>query len=179
MMKGKKRTSPTSPGMVLRFVCASDAVGSKSPLPPLQSPGLEDHHAALEFSDAEHSFVLRDFNTSSGSFVNDCQIQNVAVKVGQGDLLRFGSGGPIFELVLDQPPQVKKVLAMGTGEQAPPPSTGGLPWALPAAKGKQLDSNKGSRSHTPRLAWQFPGLMGADVPVPGLHSGGRRHCFCP
>ncbi|XP_034280196.1 forkhead-associated domain-containing protein 1 isoform X2 [Pantherophis guttatus] len=72
----------------------------------LKSPGLEDHHAALEFSDAEHSFVLRDFNTSSGSFVNDCQIQNVAVKVGQGDLLRFGSGGPIFELVLDQPPQV-------------------------------------------------------------------------
>ncbi|XP_058017198.1 forkhead-associated domain-containing protein 1 isoform X2 [Ahaetulla prasina] len=71
----------------------------------LKSPGLEDHHAALEFSDAEHSFVLRDFNTGSGSFVNDCQIQNVAVKVGQGDLLRFGSAGPTFELVLDHPPQ--------------------------------------------------------------------------
>ncbi|XP_026576682.1 forkhead-associated domain-containing protein 1 [Pseudonaja textilis] len=71
----------------------------------LKSPGLEDHHAALEFSDAEHSFVLRDFNTGSGSFVNDCQIQNVAVKVGPGDLLRFGSGGPTFELVLDHPPQ--------------------------------------------------------------------------
>ncbi|XP_070615035.1 forkhead-associated domain-containing protein 1 isoform X2 [Erythrolamprus reginae] len=72
----------------------------------LQSPGLEDHHAALEFSEAEHSFILRDFNTSSGSFVNNCQIQNVAVKVGQGDLLRFGSGGPTFELVLDHLPQV-------------------------------------------------------------------------
>uniref|UniRef100_A0A8C6XZN3 Forkhead associated phosphopeptide binding domain 1 n=1 Tax=Naja naja TaxID=35670 RepID=A0A8C6XZN3_NAJNA len=71
----------------------------------LKSPGLEDYHAALEFSDAEHSFVLRDFNTGSGSFVNDCQIQNVAVKVGPGDLLRFGSGGPTFELVLDHPPQ--------------------------------------------------------------------------
>ncbi|XP_026541397.1 forkhead-associated domain-containing protein 1 [Notechis scutatus] len=71
----------------------------------LKSPGLEDHHAALEFSDAEYSFVLRDFNTGSGSFVNDCQIQNVAVKVGPGDLLRFGSGGPTFELVLDHPPQ--------------------------------------------------------------------------
>ncbi|KAK9392193.1 forkhead-associated domain-containing protein 1 [Crotalus adamanteus] len=72
----------------------------------LKSPGLEDHHAALEFSDAEHSFVLRDFNTGSGSFVNDCQIQNVAVKVGPGDLLRFGSAGPTFELVLDHPAQV-------------------------------------------------------------------------
>ncbi|XP_039223244.1 forkhead-associated domain-containing protein 1 isoform X3 [Crotalus tigris] len=71
----------------------------------LKSPGLEDHHAALEFSDAEHSFVLRDFNTGSGSFVNDCQIQNVAVKVGPGDLLRFGSAGPTFELVLDHPAQ--------------------------------------------------------------------------
>ncbi|KAM3824230.1 forkhead-associated domain-containing protein 1 [Vipera latastei] len=72
----------------------------------LKSPGVEEHHAALEFSDTEHSFVLRDFNTGSGSFVNDCQIQNVAVKVGPGDLLNFGSGGPTFELVLDHPAQV-------------------------------------------------------------------------
>ncbi|KAM6435476.1 forkhead-associated domain-containing protein 1 isoform 2-T2 [Liasis olivaceus] len=72
----------------------------------LKSPGLEDHHAAIEFSDAEHSFILRDFNTGSGTFVNDCHIQNVAVKVGPGDVLRFGSGGLAFELVLDHPPQV-------------------------------------------------------------------------
>lgn len=81
---------------------------------------MEEHHAALEFSDAEHSFVLRDFNTGSGSFVNDCQIQNVAVKVGPGDLLHFGSAGPTFELVLDHPAQVKKVLAMGTARESAP-----------------------------------------------------------
>ncbi|XP_063173775.1 forkhead-associated domain-containing protein 1 [Candoia aspera] len=72
----------------------------------LKSAGLEDHHAAIEFSDAEHSFILRDFNTGSGTFVNDCHIQNVAVKVGPGDVLRFGSSGPAFELVQDNLLQV-------------------------------------------------------------------------
>ncbi|XP_063001509.1 forkhead-associated domain-containing protein 1 [Elgaria multicarinata webbii] len=72
----------------------------------LKSLGIEDHHAAIEFSDSENSFILRDFNSAHGTFVNDCHIQNAAVKVSPGDVLRFGSNGPMFELVVENAPQV-------------------------------------------------------------------------
>ncbi|XP_074831797.1 forkhead-associated domain-containing protein 1 isoform X2 [Carettochelys insculpta] len=72
----------------------------------LKSVGIEDHHAAIEFSDSENSFVLQDFNSLHGTFVNDCHIQNAAVKVGTGDILRFGSGGTAYELVIENTSQM-------------------------------------------------------------------------
>uniref|UniRef100_K7FAM4 FHA domain-containing protein n=1 Tax=Pelodiscus sinensis TaxID=13735 RepID=K7FAM4_PELSI len=72
----------------------------------LKSVGIEDHHAVIEFNDSENSFVLQDFNSLHGSFVNDCHIQNAAVKVGAGDILRFGSGGTSYELVIENAPQM-------------------------------------------------------------------------
>ncbi|NXJ91722.1 FHAD1 protein, partial [Corythaixoides concolor] len=73
----------------------------------LQSAGVADHHAALEFSASDNSFILQDFNTLHGTFVNGCQVQNAAVKVAPGDILRFGTGGASFELVVDGVPQVR------------------------------------------------------------------------
>ncbi|NWH75569.1 FHAD1 protein, partial [Piaya cayana] len=75
----------------------------------LQSPGVADHHAALQFAASDSSFVLQDFNSLHGTFVNGCQVQNAAVKVKSGDILRFGTGGASFELVVDGAagPQVK------------------------------------------------------------------------
>ncbi|NXD88293.1 FHAD1 protein, partial [Halcyon senegalensis] len=67
----------------------------------LQSAGVGDHHAALEFAPSENSFILQDFNSPHGTFVNGCQVQNAAVKVKPGDVLRFGTRGPAFELVPD------------------------------------------------------------------------------
>ncbi|XP_059572314.1 forkhead-associated domain-containing protein 1 isoform X5 [Alligator mississippiensis] len=72
----------------------------------LKSAGVEERHAAIEFSDSETSFVLRDFNSLHGTFVNDCQIQNAAVRVGPGDILRFGSGGTSYELAIENAPQM-------------------------------------------------------------------------
>ncbi|XP_053865447.1 forkhead-associated domain-containing protein 1 isoform X2 [Malaclemys terrapin pileata] len=72
----------------------------------LKSVGIEDHHAVIEFSDSENSFVLQDFNSLHGTFVNDCHIQNAAVKVGAGDILRFGSGGTSYELVIENTSQM-------------------------------------------------------------------------
>ncbi|XP_053137250.1 forkhead-associated domain-containing protein 1 isoform X2 [Hemicordylus capensis] len=72
----------------------------------LKSPGVEDHHAAIEFSESENSFILRDFNSAHGTFVNDCHIQNAAVKVGPRDIFRFGSSGTTFELTLENTSQV-------------------------------------------------------------------------
>ncbi|NXX56549.1 FHAD1 protein, partial [Scopus umbretta] len=72
----------------------------------LQSAGVADHHAALEFAASDNSFVLQDFNSLHGTFVNGCQVQNAAVGVSPGDILRFGAGGASFELVVDGAAQV-------------------------------------------------------------------------
>ncbi|NXN76453.1 FHAD1 protein, partial [Himantopus himantopus] len=73
----------------------------------LQSTGVADHHAALEFAAWDNSFVLQDFNSPQGTFVNGCQVQNAAVKVSPGDILRFGAGGASFQLVVDGAAQVR------------------------------------------------------------------------
>ncbi|NXW58981.1 FHAD1 protein, partial [Eurystomus gularis] len=73
----------------------------------LQSAGVGDHHAALKFTPSDNSFILQDFNCPHGTFVNGCQVQNAAVRVSPGDILRFGTGGASFELVLDGAAQVR------------------------------------------------------------------------
>ncbi|NXK56713.1 FHAD1 protein, partial [Chauna torquata] len=72
----------------------------------LKSAGVEDQHAALEFAGWESGFILQDLNSPQGTFVNGCQVQNAAVRVSPGDILRFGSQGAFFELVVDGIPQV-------------------------------------------------------------------------
>ncbi|NWX11472.1 FHAD1 protein, partial [Aegotheles bennettii] len=79
----------------------------------LQSAGAGDHHAALEFSPSDSSFVLQDFNSPQGTFVNGCQVQNAAVRVSPGDVLRFGAAGESFQLMVDGAAQVR----MGAGAQ--------------------------------------------------------------
>ncbi|XP_038602793.1 forkhead-associated domain-containing protein 1 isoform X3 [Tachyglossus aculeatus] len=71
----------------------------------LRSPGIDDQHALIEFNDSEGSIVLQDFNSLTGTFVNDCHIQNAAVKLEPGDILRFGARGPSYELVVENSPQ--------------------------------------------------------------------------
>lgn len=71
----------------------------------LKSAGAEEHHAALEFTGWESGFVLQDLNSPQGTFVNGCQVQNAAVHVGPGDVLRFGARGASFELMVDGVPQ--------------------------------------------------------------------------
>ncbi|XP_023795965.1 forkhead-associated domain-containing protein 1 [Cyanistes caeruleus] len=72
----------------------------------LQAAGVADLHAALEFSASDNSFILQDFNSPHGTFVNSCQVQNAAVRVSPGDILSFGTAGVSFELVLDGAAQV-------------------------------------------------------------------------
>ncbi|NXF31034.1 FHAD1 protein, partial [Nyctibius bracteatus] len=73
----------------------------------LQSAGIAEHHAALEFVASDNSFVLQDLNSPQGTFVNGCQVQNAAVRVNAGDVLRFGAGGEPFRLVMDGAGQVR------------------------------------------------------------------------
>ncbi|XP_071076943.1 forkhead-associated domain-containing protein 1 isoform X2 [Desmodus rotundus] len=72
----------------------------------LESADIDNHHALIEYNEAEGSFVLQDFNSLHGTFVNECHIQNVAVKLLPGDILRFGSEGLTYELVIENPPSV-------------------------------------------------------------------------
>ncbi|XP_049733947.1 forkhead-associated domain-containing protein 1 isoform X7 [Elephas maximus indicus] len=69
----------------------------------LKSGDIDNHHALIEYNEAEGSFILQDFNSRNGTFVNDCHIQNVAVKLLPGDILRFGSTGLTYELVIENP----------------------------------------------------------------------------
>ncbi|KAM6402773.1 forkhead-associated domain-containing protein 1 [Rhynochetos jubatus] len=66
----------------------------------LQSAGVADRHAALKFTAWDNSFILQDFNSPQGTFINGCQVQNAAVKVSPGDILRFGAAGAPFQLVV-------------------------------------------------------------------------------
>ncbi|NXV35438.1 FHAD1 protein, partial [Rissa tridactyla] len=86
----------------------------------LQSTGVADHHAALEFTPSDNSFILQDFNSLHGTFVNGCQVQNAAVKVSPGDILRFGAGGASFQLVVDGTARVRMgAAAQGRVDGAP------------------------------------------------------------
>ncbi|XP_032156359.1 forkhead-associated domain-containing protein 1 isoform X2 [Sapajus apella] len=104
----------------------------------LQSPDIDNHHALIEYNEAECSFVLQDFNSRSGTFVNECHIQNVAVKLIPGDILRFGSVGLTYELVIENPPLVSY-----------PWMRGPVPWPGPHPPHATQRPNQGTPPHIP------------------------------
>nr|XP_039330403.1 forkhead-associated domain-containing protein 1 isoform X3 [Saimiri boliviensis boliviensis] len=104
----------------------------------LQSPDIDNHHALIEYNEAECSFVLQDFNSRSGTFVNECHIQNVAVKLIPGDILRFGSAGLTYELVIENPPLVSY-----------PWMRGPAPWPGPHPPRATQQPSQGPPPHIP------------------------------
>ncbi|KAM9217775.1 forkhead-associated domain-containing protein 1 [Leptosomus discolor] len=112
----------------------------------LQSAGVADHHAALEFAASDYSFVLQDFNSPHGTFVNGCQVQNAAVEVSPGDILRFGAGGASFELVVD-----------GAAQVSCPPVKHRTAWTgQPQVVAESKPSTPASPPRLPLLQWQHP-----------------------
>ncbi|KAM9034676.1 forkhead-associated domain-containing protein 1 [Sarcophilus harrisii] len=88
----------------------------------LKTPDIDNHHALIEFNEEEGSFILQDFNSLSGTFVNNCHIQNVAVKLKPGDVLRFGSRGLTYELVVEFLTSGRYTTWPGMLEQYPTPA---------------------------------------------------------
>ncbi|GCC19405.1 hypothetical protein chiPu_0021067, partial [Chiloscyllium punctatum] len=72
----------------------------------LENRGIDDRHALIELNDSENCFVVQDLNSSNGTFVNDCRIQNAAVRLAPGDVLRFGIGGDTYELLVETVPSM-------------------------------------------------------------------------
>ena len=79
----------------------------------LQSQGVDSQHALIEFSEQEDCYVLQDLNSAQGTYVNDCRVQNAAVRLAPGDVIRFGYGGEPYELQVDNPSQVSKDVVVG------------------------------------------------------------------
>ncbi|XP_075028729.1 forkhead-associated domain-containing protein 1 [Calonectris borealis] len=112
----------------------------------LQSAGVADHHAALEFTASDNSFILQDFNSPHGTFVNGCQVQNAAVRVSPGDILRFGAGGASFELVVD-----------GAAQMSYPPMKRRTAWTgQRQLVAEPKPPTPASPPHLPLLQWQHP-----------------------
>ena len=55
----------------------------------------------IEYSDIEKCFVIQDLNTAHGTYVNDCRVQNAAVRLASRDVIRFGFSGLPYELEVE------------------------------------------------------------------------------
>lgn len=71
-----------------------------------KASGVDHQHAIIEYSEQEDCYVLQDLNTTQGTYVNDVRVQNAAVRLAPGDVIRFGFGGTPYELNVDNPPPV-------------------------------------------------------------------------
>ncbi|XP_052213963.1 forkhead-associated domain-containing protein 1-like isoform X2 [Dreissena polymorpha] len=72
----------------------------------LQNAGVDQQHAVIEYSEQEDCFVLQDLNTGQGTYVNDVRVQNAAVRLAPGDVIRFG--GIPYELYIENPPPLQQ-----------------------------------------------------------------------
>lgn len=142
----------------------------------MQSADIDNHHALIEYSEAEGSFVLQDFNSRHGTFVNECHIQNVAVKLLPGDVLRFGSGGLTYELVIENPPSVSPGSpARECGRRCCALSPSVQPEA-PRQPRVELSRSHAARAPAAtrpnaakfRTAWVGPGRSGSSRPLLGI-----------
>ncbi|XP_068027442.1 forkhead-associated domain-containing protein 1-like isoform X3 [Anomalospiza imberbis] len=131
----------------------------------LQAAGVAERHAALEFSASDNSFILQDFNSPHGTFVNSCQVQNAAVRVRPGDILSFGTAGASFELLVDGaaqmscPPLKRRVGWSGQLQVVaePKPWTPASPLCLPSLQGQLPPGSLGSGP--PRAPGHVPHLV--------------------
>ncbi|XP_048066393.1 forkhead-associated domain-containing protein 1 [Megalobrama amblycephala] len=68
----------------------------------LQNSGVDECHATIDWCEADSCYVICDLNSAHGTYVNDCRIHNVTVRLSAGDQLHFGYGGPTYELSIDR-----------------------------------------------------------------------------
>ncbi|BFZ23626.1 hypothetical protein BsWGS_26664 [Bradybaena similaris] len=72
----------------------------------IKLPGVDNEHCKIDYSEQDGCYVLQDLNTTQGTYVNEVRVQNAAVRLAPGDLIRFGYNGQTFELVVQSDTQV-------------------------------------------------------------------------
>ncbi|CAF4026951.1 unnamed protein product, partial [Rotaria sp. Silwood2] len=71
----------------------------------INSPQVDNQHALIEYDDEQRCFILKDLNSSTGTYVHDCRVQNAAVRLSHGDFIRFGFNGLPLEFRIEQQQQ--------------------------------------------------------------------------
>jgi pSer/pThr/pTyr-binding forkhead associated (FHA) protein len=71
----------------------------------LQSPHVDSQHALMEYDDEQRCFILKDLNSSTGTYVHECRVQNAAVRLADGDFIRFGFNGLPLQFRIEQQQQ--------------------------------------------------------------------------
>jgi pSer/pThr/pTyr-binding forkhead associated (FHA) protein len=56
----------------------------------------------IEYDNEQRTFILKDLNSSTGTYVHECRVQNAAVRLADGDFLRFGFHGLPLEFRIEQ-----------------------------------------------------------------------------
>ncbi|KAL4221029.1 Forkhead-associated (FHA) phosphopeptide binding domain 1 [Mactra antiquata] len=87
----------------------------------LQTSGVDEQHAVIEYSEQEDCYVLQDLNTAQGTYVNDVRVQNAAVRLAPSDVIRFGFGGTPYELNIENPPPSQLIQSYHQSTIAYPP----------------------------------------------------------
>lgn len=49
--------------------------------------------------DNDNCYILQDLNSANGTYINDCRLQNAAVRLVDGDNIRFGLVEEQFQFV--------------------------------------------------------------------------------
>ncbi|XP_033104627.1 forkhead-associated domain-containing protein 1-like isoform X2 [Anneissia japonica] len=133
----------------------------------IASTVIEAQHAIIEYSEQETCFVLQDLNTAHGTYVNECRVQNAAVRLSPGDIIRFGYCGTPYQLDVENAPQVScppvqqhaawnSQLTM-INHEVPLSSQESLPHL---SSYSTIDSKAGSQSQLPVIsaAYSVPGV---------------------
>jgi pSer/pThr/pTyr-binding forkhead associated (FHA) protein len=59
----------------------------------------------IEYDDEQRCFILKDLNSSTGTYVHECRVQNAAVRLADRDFIRFGFHGLPLEFRVEQQQQ--------------------------------------------------------------------------
>uniref|UniRef100_H2Y912 FHA domain-containing protein n=1 Tax=Ciona savignyi TaxID=51511 RepID=H2Y912_CIOSA len=88
---------------------------------PLGCGKAEHFHAAVEKRADDNCFILVDMNTAYGTYVNEHRIQNGAVRLAPGDVVRFGHGGipHEFNLLLEEKEQEEESVKASSRSSTP------------------------------------------------------------
>ncbi|CAF0920949.1 unnamed protein product [Rotaria sordida] len=71
----------------------------------INSPQVDNQHALIEYDDEQRCFILKDLNSSTGTYVHECRVQNAAVRLADRDFIRFGFNGLPLEFRIEQQQQ--------------------------------------------------------------------------
>jgi hypothetical protein len=64
----------------------------------------------IEYDDEQRCFILKDLNSSTGTYVHECRVQNAAVRLADRDFIRFGFHGLPLEFRVEQQQQQEVIL---------------------------------------------------------------------